>query len=128
MRALVALGVCAVVLAASAASAATLGVAGDALGAGSTTVASCDTGGVTLTWATTAGKVSSVTVAGLADPGCDGARVELAATAAGARIASATPATVPADGDTADASVTLAVPGLPAPDLIDGARVLLSGP
>lgn len=128
MRALVALGVCAVVLAASAASAATLGVAGDGLGAGSTTVAPCDTGGVTLTWATTGGKVSGVTVSGLADPGCDGARVELAATAAGARIASATPATVAADGDAADAEVTLAVPGLPAATLIDGARVLVSGP
>lgn len=128
MRALVALGVAAVVLTAGTGSAATLGVDGGPLGAGDAAVSSCDTGGLSLAWATTAGKVSTVTVGGLADPACDGATVEVTVMGGGTRIATATPATVPVDGDALDGEVALTVPALPSPDAVDGARILVRGP
>jgi hypothetical protein len=102
------------------------GAAGGAL-SGSGAVAGCDTT-VSLTYETSAGKVTSVTVGGIADPGCAGGMVEATLRGGGLALGTAGPEPVPADADTADDQVTLTV-GAPQPAAadVDGAHVSIEG-
>jgi hypothetical protein len=110
------------------AAAANLGVTAAKLGAGGATVAACD-GAFTETYTTVSGNVTSVTVADIADPACEGAELSLRLTdTAGASIASAGPATVATDPDTSPNSVTVAVGGQPDADAVAGIRISLTGP
>ena len=107
--------------------AASLTAAGPTLAAGTAAVAACD-GAVTTAGTTSGGKLSSVTVSGIADPGCEGGQLRLTVMSSGAVVGSGGPVSVPTDGDTADNSVAVSISELPAPDGIDAARVVISGP
>lgn len=110
--------------------AATLGgLAGPGLGAGAATVATCDTDGFTPSYATAAGSVTSVTLAGIADPGCEGGQLSLVlAGAGGSSVAAAGPTAVPTDGDTSANSMTLAVTPTPAAATVTSIHVVVTGP
>jgi len=90
--------------------AASLSITATSLGAGTATVASCDTNGVTTSFETTysataAGyQVTTVHVAGIATPGCDGLTMKV--TLIGA-----------ADASLAERTVTLATPAANPTDL-----------
>lgn len=111
------------------ASATGLGVTSPRVSAGSAAIARCDANGFTLGYTTSGGNVTSVTVNGIADPGCEGAEMSLTLTnATGASIASGGPQTVPTDGDGLDNSVTVAVSPNPAADQVSGYQVSVVGP
>jgi hypothetical protein len=116
-------------LLAAPAAAATLG-GGDARSAlsGSAAVTACDDA-VSLAYDTAGGKVTSVTVSGIADPACAGAEVEATVRGGGLVLGAAGPEPVPSDGDTAADQVTLAVGGpQPAAADVDGAHVAIERP
>lgn len=117
-------------LAASLAVAATLGgINARRLGAGASVVASCDTNGVTLSYTYTGALVSAVTVAGLADPACEGAQLSVTlANSAKTSIGAAGPTTIPTDAGTVDNSVTLNLNPDPTPSAVASIHVLVNGP
>ena len=102
-RILIALIVGLTVFASVFAVAASLGVTAASLGAGTATTASCDTDGVATSFATSysaaaAGyKVTTVNVAGIATPGCDGRSMKVTLVGAG-------------DAALAEQTVTIATP------------------
>jgi hypothetical protein len=99
------------------------------LGAGNATVAACDANGFTSTYTTSRGKVTAVTIAGIADPGCEGGTVRLTVTdSSGAALTSAGPQVVPTDGDTLDNSVTLTTSSQPSASQVAGIHVVIEGP
>lgn len=104
------------------------GVGADGLEAGSATVAPCDPDGFALTYAVSAGKVTSATVGGIADPACEGGTLKLTLADGGAAISSGGPTTVPTDAGTVANSVTVALS--PAVDalLVDHVHVSIAGP
>jgi hypothetical protein len=109
--------------------AASLGGAGAAsLGAGSAAVGKCDTDGFGLTHATAGGRVATVTVSGVADPGCSGGVLRVELTSGGAAAGSGGPVTLAADGDTADDVVTVAISPQPLAHQVDGFSVSVIGP
>jgi hypothetical protein len=111
------------------ASATGLGVTSPPVSAGSAALARCDANGFSLAYTTSGGNVTSVTVNGVADPGCEGAEMSLTLTnAAGASIASGGPRTVPTDGDGLDNSVGVAVSPNPAAEQVSGYQVSVVGP
>ena len=113
----------------SVALAATLGVGTTDVGAGNASIVACDTNGFTESYTTSAGLVTGVTVSGIADPGCEGGSLKLTLTnTAGASVASAGPATVPTDGDTADNSTTLTPIPTPLASSVAGIRISIEGP
>jgi hypothetical protein len=130
MRRLIALTLAATSLGSSfLASATGLGVTSPRVSAGSAAIARCDADGFTLGYTTSAGNVTSVTVNGIADPGCEGADLSVALTnSTGAAIASGGPQTLPTDGDTADNSLTLSVNPNPAAEQVSGFRILVVEP
>jgi hypothetical protein len=104
-----------------------LGGGGGALVSGGATVAECDDA-QTVEYETEGGLVTSVSVGGIADPGCSGGRLSVTLTATGAGVASGGPVTVPTDGDTADDVVTVPVtPGASAAQ-VDRTDVLIEDP
>lgn len=124
--------VLAVATAASAcvASAASLGgVASARVGNAGVAVGKCDTNGVTATYTTSGGNITAVTVAGLADPACEGGVFSLTvADGTGASIASGGPQAVAADGDAVDNSVVLAVSPQPPAEAAAAVHVSIVGP
>ncbi len=109
--------------------AASLGGAGaPLLGAGSAAVGECDADGFGLAHATAGGRVATVTVSGIADPGCSGGVVRIELTSGGAAAGSGGPVTVAADGDTADDVVAVAISPQPLAHQVDGFSVSVVGP
>lgn len=111
-------------------SAASLGtVSSSSLAAGAATVSRCDSDGVTVDYTTTGGAVTAVRVAGLADPGCEGAALRITLTdSSGNAISSAGPTTVPSDGDAVANSLSLSVSPNPAAGTVAAYHVSLTGP
>jgi len=84
--------------------AAELGLASARAAGGQAAIARCDTDGFTVSYSVSGSNVNSVTVAGIADPGCEGASVAVTVTnSAGGSISSGT-GVVPTDADTLDNS------------------------
>jgi hypothetical protein len=112
-----------------AAAAASLGLGTSAaLGSGGAPVARCDDNGVAVAYTTVGGNVVSVTVSGIADPGCEGAALSLQIlNSSGTSIASGS-ATVAADGDAADNSESVTVSPRPAAEAPTVVHVSLVGP
>lgn len=97
---------------------------GRALASGGSDVARCDQT-QTVEYATQGGEVTSVTVGGIADPSCEGGRLSVTLTSAGAAVASGGPVAIPVDADLADESVTVPVaPAVPATQ-VDSTDVLV---
>ncbi len=111
------------------ASAAALGgIAGGVL-AGVADVPRCDDTGVTVTYSTSGGNVTAVTVGGLADPGCEAAQLSVTLTdGAGARIAGGGPVPIPVDADDVDNTVVVAVDPQPAAEQVSAYHVLIVEP
>ncbi len=130
MKRFVALGLIAATLATTAfASAASLGGASGGVIAGDAAIPACDTTGITASYTTSGGDVTAVGVSGLADPGCEGASLSLTLVgASGDSIASGGPLTIPADDDTADNSLTVAVTPNPAAEAVAGYQIPIVGP
>ncbi len=111
------------------ASAASLGAISGGVAAGNAPITACDTNGVTVTYTTSAGNVTAVTVGGLADPGCEGGDLSVTLTnTLGVSIASGGPQTIPTDGDTTDNSVTVSVSPNPAAEQVTAYNVAIVGP
>jgi hypothetical protein len=104
------------------------GAGGPLLVAGSAAVEECDADGFGLTHATGAGRVTTVTVTGIADPGCSGGVLRLQLTSGGSAVGAGGPVTVPSDGDTADDAVTVAIAPQPLAQLVDGFSASVVGP
>ena len=123
---------CAAAVAAASASvafAAGVGISTTDVGAGTTSVVACDTNGFTVSFTTTRGNVSGVTVSGIADPTCEGGSLAVTVTnSAGDSIAMAGPATVPTDGDATDNSLTLTTSPQPGAAQVAGYHVNITGP
>ena len=96
--------------------------------AGNTTIVACDGDGLTSTYTTSRGKVTAVTIGGIADPACEGGTVRVTVTdSSGASLTSAGPQVVPTDGDTADNSVTLTTSSQPSASQVAGIHVAIEG-
>jgi hypothetical protein len=109
--------------------AASLGGAGTPrLGAGSAAVAACDPDGFDISHVTGGGRVTSVTVTDIADPGCTGGQLSVELTSAGAAAGGAGPVTVPADDDTLDDAVAVAIAPQPPAQQVDGFSISVVGP
>lgn len=120
--------VTAVVLAGSAL-AAQLGVTSRKIGAGSGAVVPCDTDGFTHSYTTSRGNVTAFTIAGIADPACEGGTVRATIkNASGSSLASAGPQTVATDGDVLDNSMTISTGAQPAASQVAGIDVAVEGP
>jgi hypothetical protein len=122
--------VCALLCSVSVATAASLGgIASPRLGAGSSVVLACDGNGVSTSYTTSGGEVTSVTVGGLADPACEGAQVsQTLVSSTDASLGSVGPTTVGVDAGTADSSVTLSTSAQPDAAAVAGVHVLVEGP
>jgi hypothetical protein len=95
---------------------------------GNTSVVDCDEG-LTSGYTTTRGKVTAVTIGGIADPACEGGTLRVTVTdSSGAALTSAEPQFVPADGDTLDDIVTLTTSTQPSASLVAGINVVIEGP
>ncbi len=114
------------------ASAASLGVTGNTLGAGTTVIASCDTDGVALSYGHSyqssgplAGRfgTTSVTVNGVA-AGCAGKRIDIALTGAGGVQLATGNATLPSTGGPFNQLVTFATAA--DANLVTGAAVVIA--
>jgi hypothetical protein len=118
-----------IAIASTIALAATFGLTSAALGAGEASVSRCDTDGFTITYTVTVSLITSVTVAGLADPGCEGGSLTVTLTdSSGASVGSGGPTTVPTDGDTSPNSMTLSVAPTPVETTVVGIHASLDGP
>jgi hypothetical protein len=114
---------------ASIAYAAGIGISTRKVGGGNAAVVACDTNGFTVTFTTTRGNVTAVTVSGIADPACEGGTLRVTVTdAAGASIASGGPQTVPTDGDTTDNSLAVSANPQPAASQVAGYNISIAGP
>ena len=99
------------------------------VGSNAVAIPRCDTDGFTPTYTTSAGTIMSVTVGGIADPGCEGASLRLTVVnSAGVVVASGGPQTVPTDADTVDNSMTVSVSPQPAAALAAGVQISVVGP
>lgn len=123
---------CAAAVAAASASvalAAAFGISTTDVAAGDTPVVACDTNGFRVSFTTTRGNVSAVTVGGIADPSCEGGRLAVTVTnSTGDSIAMAGPTTVPTDGDATDNSMTLTTSPQPGAAQVAGYHVNIAGP
>lgn len=108
--------------------AAPVGLATVKVGGGKAAIARCDTNGFTISYGLSGSNVASVTVAGIADPGCEGASIDARLTdTAGTSIGSGS-GTVATDAGTTDNSVTLTMSPTPAETSVSGIRIVLRGP
>jgi hypothetical protein len=99
------------------------------VGSGATVIAPCDTNGFTPTYATSGGNITSVTVSGIADPGCEGATLRLTVVnGTGASLASGGPQTVPTDADSLDNSMTVSLSPQPSAASAAGVHISVVGP
>ena len=105
------------------------GLTSTKVGTGQATVVSCDTDGFVPSYTTSGGNITSVTVSGIADPGCEGASLRLAVVdGSGASLASGGPQTIPSDGDSLDNSMTISVSPQPAAASAAGVHMSVVGP
>jgi hypothetical protein len=113
---------CAVVASCVVGSAASLGgVSGARLGAGAAVVVGCDTDGVTTAYTTSGGRVTTVTVGGLATA-CAGATLSLTLTGAGN-------ASVGTGGGTvAGTSLGVSITPQPTATSVTGVHIVIQGP
>ena len=110
------------------ASAAALGGVRGEVAAGNAPITTCDTNGFTVTYTTSGGNVTAVTVGGIGNPGCEGADLTATVTdAGGTRIASGG-GPIPTDGDTADDTMTVLVDPNPAAEQVSGYHIAIVGP
>lgn len=131
MRRLVMLALASAVLASCVVAAASTlgGLSAAGLGAGGAPVNACDSNGVTTTYTTTAGKVTSVTVGGLADPGCEGGALVLTLTGSGnTALGAGGPATIGLDSGTTDNTVAVTIGAEPDAAEVTGVHILIEGP
>ncbi|MGH3065322.1 MAG: hypothetical protein ACRDOF_03385 [Gaiellaceae bacterium] len=123
---------CAAAVAAASASvalAAGFGISTTDVGAGDTPIVVCDSNGFTVSFTTSRGLVTAVTVSGIADPACEGGSLAVTVTnSAGDSIAMAGPTTVPTDGDAADNSMTMTTSAQPGAAQVAGYHVSITGP
>lgn len=111
------------------ASASALGGISGGVGAGDAPITGCDADGFSVAYATQGGNVESVTVSGIADPGCEGGALSVTVTnSAGDSIASGGPGAIGVDGDTANNSATVAVSPNPPAEQVSGHHVSVVGP
>jgi hypothetical protein len=104
------------------------GLGAGALGAGDAPILSCDADGFEVSYATSGGNVTDVTIAGIADPACEGGQLSLSLTGSGTALAAGGPQAVPTDGDAADNSMTVPVSPQPAASQVDGIHLVIEGP
>lgn len=104
------------------------GLAPGKLGARGVTVAACDTNGFTMSYATSGANVTSATVGGIADPGCEGGQLSLTLANGTTSIASGGPATVATDAGTTDNAVTVTLSPQPAAAQVNRVHVSITGP
>jgi hypothetical protein len=130
VRALVWIVTATLLLGFAVASAASLGgIGGSSLGADDAPVSACDSNGFTVGYTTSGGNVTSVTVSGIADPGCEGGSLQLRLKdSTGASIGAGGPQTVPTDGDTTDNSMNVSASPTPDAALVTGISITVSGP
>ena len=109
--------------------AATLPIGAATIGSGNTSVVACDSDGFTHSYTTSKGKVTAVTIGGIADPGCEAGNLRATVKdAAGAGIANAGPQTIPTDGDALDNSMTVSTGSQPSATLVAGIEIAVEGP
>jgi hypothetical protein len=111
----------------SASAAALGGLADGGIGAGSATVAGCDANGFGVSYALSGGNVTSATVSGIADPGCEGGALSLTIANGATSVGSGT-ATVPTDAGTTDNSVTVPLSPQPPASQVSQVHVVVAGP
>ncbi len=105
------------------------GLASSHLGAGGAVVTGCDADGITTSYTTSAGRVTAVTVGGLADPGCEGGVLSLTLAGAGnASIGASGPTTIPADSGTFDSSMAMTIAAQPDAVAVTGVHIIIEGP
>lgn len=97
------------------------------VGGGNAAVTACDAA-FTVTYTTSGGKVTTVTVGGIADPTCEGGQLKLTLLGGAATLASGGAVTVPTDGDSVDNSVAVSVSPQPDAWLVDEVAVVVTGP
>ena len=109
--------------------AATLGGASSTrVGADNAAVTGCDTA-FTETYTTSGGNVTSVSIAGIADPTCEGGALSVTLTdSSGVSIASGGPVTIPTDGDALDNTVNVSVSPQPAAENVANLNISITGP
>lgn len=112
------------------AAAASLGnLQGEDLGASSGTVVACDDDGFSVSYVTSGGNVTQVTLSGISDPGCEGGQLSLTLTnGSGASIGSGGPVTIPTDVDVLDQQMTVNLSVQPSAELVEGIHVVVNGP
>ena len=95
--------------------------------AGNTSIAGCDTGFIS-SYTTSRGKATAVTIAGIADPACEGGTIRVTVTdSSGAALTSAGPQVVTADADRLDDTATLTTSMQPNAGLVAGINVVMRG-
>ena len=117
---LVALGCTGLVMSVSA-SAATMPTSTTAVAGGSAAVLSCDSDGFTPTFTTSGGRVTSVTVAGIAAT-CNGGLLYVTLTQGSASVASGGPVTIDS------VSKVVSLTGSPFASNVDGMKAVVTGP
>lgn len=114
---------------ASVALAAGVGISPTRLGGGNVPVVACDTNGFTVSYTTSRGNLTAITIGAIADPACEGGMLSVTITnAAGDGIAMAGPQSIPADGGVVDNSLTVATSPQPAATQVAGYNVSITGP
>jgi hypothetical protein len=104
------------------------GLTGKKLGAGSSTVAACDTNGFSVSYTTSAGAVTNATVGAIADPGCEGGQLSLVLANSSGTSVGAGSGTVPTDGDATDNSLSVAISPQPAASVVTAVHISVVGP
>jgi hypothetical protein len=108
--------------------AAPIGLATTKVGGSKSAIARCDTNGFTISYGLSGSNVNSVTVAGIADPGCEAATIDARLiNSTGVSIGSGT-GTVATDAGTVDNSITLTMSPTPTETTVSGIRIVLRGP
>jgi hypothetical protein len=108
--------------------AADLGLSTAGLGAGSAPIAECDTS-FTPSYTVANGRVTVVTVDGIADPACEGGQLFVTlANSSGASIGAGGPITVATDAGTTDNSATVPISPQPAAPQVANVHIAITGP
>jgi hypothetical protein len=125
----ISLTVAAVIPLASAAANSLHGLTTTKVGSNAAAIPLCDADGFTPSYTTSGGNITSVTVSGIADPGCEGGSLKLSVVdSAGVSLASGGPQTIPTDAGTVDNTVTVTVSPQPSAASAAGVHVSVVGP
>jgi hypothetical protein len=97
-------------------------------GGASASVSRCDTNGFAVSYGVSSASITSVTVADIADPDCEGAEVRVTLTSAtGASLRTGGPVTVTADAGTTPNSVVIPVTATTETSVV-GIQISVTGP